>query len=250
MHKILSSNDYKKFKLMPGNRPVGKRVNRLIRAIKRKNFLAQFPIVCQKNGDGRLFIADGQHRFEAAKALKLPVFYVETKNMTIADVSGLNSEQRAWNATDYMNSNIGQGKKDYIILKDFMETYTLPISAAIEILDGTRGGNTMQRFREGRFVARNITHGRKVGASIAQLRPFVPFCSERSFVNAVSKLVRLEAFDIERLTAKMEYQRTKMVKCVDADAYVELIEEIYNFKVRPRQLVPLALEVKRGAKQQ
>lgn len=247
MHKVLSTTNYSRFKLMDGNRPVGKRVNNLIREVKRKNMLAQFPILVQKNCDGRMYIADGQHRFEAAKALKLPIFYVESKNVTIEDVAHANSQQKAWNLGDYLASWIGQGKKDYAVLRDYMESYGIPITTAIQILGGHQGSSELARFRSGIFHAKNVSHGHRVGAALTRIKEFVPFYRERGFAMAISRLIATGKFDVEQFAKKLTYQATKLAKCASWQDYLPLIEEIYNYKVRAGEMVALAIEVKKMA---
>lgn len=248
MIKVQSTTDYSKFKLMKGNRPVRNRVTKLIREIKeRKNMLAQFPILCQKNNDGRLYVADGQHRLEAAKALKLPVFYTVSDHITIEDVAHANSLQKAWNIKDYLASWIARGNKHYAFLKDFCERYSIPLTVAFELLgSGGSGGNALARFRKGAFVTQGVAFAERVGAMLLAIKPVVPFYAERSFVIALSRVMRLKQFDAHRFLQKLEYQSTKMVQCANWEQYVSLIEEVYNFKVRSSDLVPLAMEIKRA----
>lgn len=249
MHKILSTTDYKKFKLMEGNRPVGKRVTRLIREIKRKNMLAQFPILCQQNRDGRLYIADGQHRAAAAQALKLPIFYVISKNISIEDVGRFNSEQKAWNISDYLASWVDRGNKHYEKLLAFSKQFDIPVTVAMELLGSGRGAGSLRQFKEGRFTAHGLIFAEKVGAVLQAIRPTVPFYKDRGLVMALSRVMRLKQFDPHRFLKKIEYQSTKLVKCANWEQYVALIEEIYNFKVRASELVALSVEVKRASKQ-
>ncbi len=248
MHKILSTTNYGKFKLMEGNRPVGKRVTRLIREIKRKNMLAQFPILCQQNRDGRLYIADGQHRAAAAQALKLPIFYVIAKDISVEDVGRFNGEQKAWNTADYLASWVDRGNRNYEKLRSFANQYDIPVTVAMELLGGGTGGTQLRAFREGRFIAHGLVFAEKVGAVLQAIRPLVPFYRDRGLVMALSKVMRLPQFDTRRFLKKLEYQSTKMVKCANWEQYVALIEEIYNFKVRPSELVALSMEVKRAGK--
>jgi hypothetical protein len=246
MIKVLSTTDYSKFKLMEGNRPVSKRINGLMREIKRKNMLAQFPILCQQNRDGRMYVADGQHRLEAARALKLPVFYTIAKDVTIEDIAHANSAQKAWNINDYLASWIARGNKHYATLRRFIEQYEVPVTVALQLLGSGPGGSQLNAFRNGTFTAQGIGFAEKVGAFLQLLKPIVPFYTDRGFVLALARVMRLKEFDPQRFLQKLEYQSTKLVKCANWEQYVALIEEIYNFKVRPSQLVPLAMDIKRA----
>lgn len=74
--KILKTNDYEKFKFADFNRTINKaNLKKLIKLGKESPRFHLFPIVVDKNN----IIIDGQHRFEACKALGLPIFYIIEK---------------------------------------------------------------------------------------------------------------------------------------------------------------------------
>lgn len=246
--KIESTTNYNRFKFMDGNRPINTaRVRKLMRSIKRKNMLQQFPIVCQKNGSG-LYIMDGQHRFSAAKELELPISFVEAKNVKIADVAATNSVQKAWKPSDFVSSYAALGYADYVTLRDFVAQHGLPITTSASILSGILGNdlnNKSNTLNTGGFKVADLAFANRVAAAINSIAKLFPPAKERGFVIALARLLRLKQFSITRLMQKLEHQSSKLVKCATWIQYVELIEDIYNWKSTAENIQALAIEVKR-----
>src|SRR5262245_61365749 len=155
-NKIESTNNYEKFVFKTGTRPVRGRVNRLIEAMNKHNELQDYPILVSSI-NGHLEIADGQHRFVAAKALDLPIFYIRSRQeMSIEEIAAANALQKSWNMYDWMESWIGRGNEEYQKLKKFCETFQLPVTVGMEILGRTYSGAHSKAFRGGKFSVHNL----------------------------------------------------------------------------------------------
>lgn len=246
-NKVLSTTNYSRFKYMEGNRHVNNgRVRKLIGSIKRKNLLSHFPIVCMKNCTG-LYIMDGQHRFNAAKELGLPIYYVEAKNIDISDVAATNSAQKGWVPKDFIQSFAEQGYEPYKELLTFIEEHGLGVAISMGLLSGqlSEGGYGAQLVREGKFVVKEAAFANRVAAGVKACARFFNSYTDRGFVMAIARLMMVKGFTITRFIQKLEYQSTKMVKCASWGQYVDLIEEIYNHKVRGNDIIPLAVEVRK-----
>jgi hypothetical protein len=244
MIKVLSTTDYNKFTYIKGNRPTAKRVAKMIKAIKRKNQLADYPILVTPHL-GKLGIADGQSRFEAAKALRTPIFYIERDSISIVDVSAANSVQTPWSPRDYVHSFAEQGKKDYVKLRAFIHEFHLPVTTSASLLGGKQSGGGVESIRYGTFRVVNEQHAYKVAHVIVTLKKLIPFATDRPLAVAIMHLFHIKDFDPERMIKKIEGQSSRMVKCASMMQYVELIEDLYNYRVRPEQLVSLKIEVQK-----
>lgn len=244
MIKVLSTTDYSKFAYIRGNRPTERRVFKVMRAIKRRNQLADYPILVTPY-EGKLGIADGQARFESAKRLKLPIFYIVSEKISIADVSAANRIQTPWSPRDYVHSFAEQGKKDYIKLRAFIQEFHLPVTTSASLLGGKQSGGGVESLRTGNFKVVNETHAYKVAHVIVTLKKIVPFATDRPLAVAIMHLFHLKGFDPERLIHKIETQSSKLVKCASMMQYVELLEDIYNFRARPEQMMSLKIEVQK-----
>lgn len=240
MIKVKSTTDYSKFKFIRGNRPIDKRVKKMIRAIKRKNMLADFPILTKSNGDGRNLIFDGQTRYEAAKQLRLPVFYIESNHIDIGDVPEVNCVQSPWSAKDYLHSWSERGNAHYGKLKAFVAEFGLPVLTSAMLLSGQNvnaGHGVGVNLRSGKFTVATEDRARKAAAFIMALKLYVPFATDRCLALAMARLLMLPTFDPHRFLQKVKINPGRLVKCSRVDQYIELIEDIYNFRVKPKFLV-------------
>lgn len=251
--KIQSTHNYSRFKFMEGNRPINNaRVRKLIKGIKRKNMLQQFPIVCQKNSTG-LYIMDGQHRFTAAQSLGVPVFFVESKNIELSDVAATNSAQKGWSAKDFVASYASQGNQEYIKLRDFIDEHGLSVTISANILAGhldDSGGTLSHKIIAGTFKVTDVEFANRVASAVRACLQHFKHAKDRGFAIAIARLLRVKGFTITRFVQKLEHQSAKLVKCASWLQYVELIEEIYNWKARADDIVALSIEVKRALAKQ
>lgn len=247
MIKVKSTTDYSKFKFIKGNRPIDKRVKKMVRAIKRKNMLADFPILTKANCDGRNQIFDGQTRFEAAKQLKLPVFYIESPHIEIGDVPEANSVQSPWTTRDYLYSWSERGNANYIKIKAFVAEFGLPITISAALLSGRElsNGQIGVSFRSGRLTVTAENYARRVAAFIVALKFYVPFATGHPLAGAMARLMSVKDFDPSRFLQKIKANPGRLHKCGTTEQYIDLIEDIYNHHVRANQLVALSVEVRK-----
>jgi hypothetical protein len=75
--QIQKTEDYNLFKRIVGNRTINKaQVRRLYDSYSIKPWLIQYcPIIINDNNE----VIDGQHRLEAIKRLKIPVYYLQVE---------------------------------------------------------------------------------------------------------------------------------------------------------------------------
>lgn len=246
---IKCTKNYARFKFIPGNRPVtDSTINIKFREMKRKNLLEAFPIVCRyRASDDKLIIYDGQNRYEAAKKLGLPIYYIVSDDIHLSDIAPINSAQRPWRPRDFLISNVDRGNKDYAELKAFVDETGIPLSVAIALSAGVEsgaGGCDGSGFRQGKFVCRDMLHARAVAELINAIKPFAKWVTDRSFVIALSRIRKAVEIDPRRLRQKLEYQSRSLVKCANWQQYVELLDQIYNHHARANDIVPLRAAVR------
>ncbi len=148
---IESTINYDKFKTLVGNRGVIQaNVKKLIASMSNSQ-LASISIV-----NSRDEIIDGQHRYEACKALGLPFYYITMPDYGIEEVHVLNSNMKNWTNEDYVrqfSDRFMHGEKafkDYKVLVDFMDNEGLQMGKALIVLeDGRKSGS--EALRDGVF---------------------------------------------------------------------------------------------------
>ncbi len=68
-----------------------------------------FPIVVGAvDEDGKAPIIDGQHRFNVRKTLKLPIYYIQSLDLTPEDTAFINKAMKKWTNKDF--AKLAQGK--------------------------------------------------------------------------------------------------------------------------------------------
>lgn len=241
--KIESTTRYDRFIFKKGNRPVRKRVVSLISAIEQHNQLAEYPILVSERNDGKLEIADGQHRYEAARALKVPIFFIRSRHpITIEQIAAANQLQKSWSLADWMESWIGRGNEEYRTLKEFSDTFRLPITVGLEIIGRTYGGNSCDSFKQGNFKVTDLAFGQTVGHVLGALRGHLPVADLR-LVRAIVRVLRVRNISIDRLVKKLVSHSSMFERQATWMKYVELIERLYNKNVQTGDRLSLVFEV-------
>mgnify|MGYP001569443450 FL=1 len=146
---IQSTKDYEKFSLIKGNRIlIPGHVARLTTSILQKNMLPQNPIIVNEKFE----VIDGQHRLEVARNNDLDIFYIVVPGARFEEIIVLNSNNKVWNSTDYINSYASQGDKDFLWIKEFIENYAISVTQALMFLFGSEGTAPRTALRRGRLT--------------------------------------------------------------------------------------------------
>lgn len=237
MSRLQKTKDYSKFKFMKGQRPINM-LSPECRALKSSmqeyGFLSAFPLMARPNGSaGSLVIVDGQHRFSIAKELGLDVYYVI--DSTDIDVTKVNKAQRKWTAFDYAHRWAASGKKDYQELLDYHHAYNLPLTVSAGVLAGTiRFANISAKFYDGGFKITNEEMAIRYGETASAMAGLNKFAKNSNFLTALWACYFVDYFDPERLVSTLEKRPSLLSSCGDRDAFMQSIEEIYNFGKKTR----------------
>lgn len=107
------TKDYSVFKQAKNRNVNARKVARKKESIEKINL--QQPIIVNK----RFEVVDGQHRLEALKQLRLPVYYVVSRNWTTdEDTATMNNTQDSWGTPDWADFRISQGNQ---VVKEAVE---------------------------------------------------------------------------------------------------------------------------------
>ena len=227
--KISCTKDYRLFERSDKNRPLnlGKH-KRLERSMKEYGFLACFPIVCSRNGEKHLVVKDGQHRLAIAEALALPVYWVEE---TIDfDVAVVNNGQLVWVPRDYALSWAARGDEAYKEGIEFSEAHRLPVAVAFGLLAGTvTYRNIWPDFIAGKFKIKDRPYAERVASIYSATVAMAPRLRNARFIEACMAVCRVESFDLSRFIQGLDRCRDKLVPYSTRDAYLDMIEAVYNF---------------------
>lgn len=231
VHNFRSTCNYAQFKLVKTNRPVNQdHLMRLYDAVEKKNLLAEFPILVDRN----MNVIDGQHRLKVAESLAVPIYFIVSERITVDDISHTNANTLHWKMQDYMDRWLSDGKLEYLKLDRFCKKYPfLGLRTAAMLCHHGDGAKMRGSFPIGQYLCNDVAFATKVAEALLDFSKFYPYYYQACFVGTVRNLVANRHYDHKIMMARLEYQSTKLVRCPNADAYLELISEIYNFRTRP-----------------
>lgn len=236
---ITTTKNYRLFKIDSENRALDLPKHRKLKeSLKQYGFLRSFPVVCSRDEEGHLVVKDGQHRLAYAEELGLPVHYVVEE--VEFDIAVVNCTPKGWALRDYATKYASNGVQAYVEGLQFADEHSLPIGVAFALLAGTTTfGNIQNSFQGGTFKIKDRTWAHVVASTYTSVARLSKAVKNSNFLKAVMCLCRVPEFEPERLIHGAEQCRDKLVSYSTREAYLEMAEELYNF--RRHKLVPIKI---------
>lgn len=224
--EVKITKDYDKFSFIKENRNINEaHVKKLISSMKVK-FLVSPLIINEKHE-----IIDGQHRFEACRALGFPIYYIKVNNYGFEETKIYNISNRNWKLKDYLDAFVELNNQNYITYKKLWKKYPFPHNILLTIILGKKNA-MLDRFKEGNLILTDdIVFTTE--AKIKQILDFKEYFSEfkrRSFVYALLTIFQIPDYDHKRMIEKLSYQGAKLLVCTKVDDYLKQLEDIYNYQ--------------------
>jgi len=235
---LRSTRDYSLFEPHPYNRDVTK-TKVLELSMDEYGFDDGLPIRCVRNGNGKLKITHGHHRFHVARQKGLPVWFIVASN----DIPLFESEAsaHAWNVQDFTVARARAGERPAEAVLKYHEQTGIPLNACISLVggEGASSGNKPKQMKTGQFKVGDRTHAAAVAEIVAHCKTCgVSFATSSYFVKAVSKCLFVPDFDAELFMHKVSVHSELMEPRRGVDDYLELMELIYNRQAKRK--MPLA----------
>ena len=229
MKKIIETKNYSKFELHEFNRSIHS-IERLQESMKTHGWIDAYPMHVVENGNDKLKIKSGHHRFEAARSLKIPVKYVICEDdSTIHELERSTSN---WSMRDYLESYARIGNPHYLKLNEYFRKFRLPLNVSVTLMGGksaNESGFHSIAFKDGKFKVGNPTHAYELGELVLFLDEIgVGFCRNSRFIIALSKVMNVDGILLDELKHKMEHHIYMMTKQPDMAGYVNMLEKVYN----------------------
>lgn len=247
---IKYTRDYSLFEMEPCNRDLSAD-RTLEQSFRQHGYLPEYPMICSANGNGTLHVHAGHHRLDLAQRYDTGVWYVVVEpKLSIFERES--SSHSHWSVKDFITAYAKAGNEQYLRLLMFAKDHGLPITAAASLLWGESGNsaNANLRIKDGTFRVRDLEFAEAVVAVTDDLYALgVSFATTRSFVGAVSQLIRLKDFDAARFVHRASLYPANLHKRASMPEYLEEIEAFYNYGTRMDQRVPLAFLAKAAASQ-
>lgn len=230
--KVIKETIYSKFKFIVGNRPiVASKVNKLIETVTGGlNLFEYCPILVNED----MYVIDGQHRLEACRKMKLPVYYCVVHKITLNQIAKLNSSQNKWSMNDFFNCFIQTGIKDYKLLKTFRDKYDITTGNAAQLMmygtvnDG--GGSVSEYFRDGLFKVQKSETAEKIMKAVYDYQNIadLKILKNRNFIRAIQELLLSKDYNHEEVVNKLNLRKSVISKKSNFKEYAYHIEELFN----------------------
>jgi hypothetical protein len=247
MDQLQETRNYEKFELLNFNRDV-KKTRNLEASMKEYGFLSPYPLHVQRNGNGKLKIKAGHHRFYVARQLGIPVKYVISND----DISiyQLEKATNPWSMQDYLESHCRRGLPEYLKVKRYCDETGIPVNLAIAMLGGNTAGtaNFTEAFKTGTYkVKGSSSHAEMVKDLVLCLKGCgVKFYNTALLVQGFSRCVWLKEFSVNKMKSKMRTFHGLMEKKADLNQSLIMLEDIYNRQSREK--IPLRFLAEEAAK--
>lgn len=227
--QIQKTSDHDLFTSFTSNSEIDpKHVAQLVKSISSRNLLHINPILV----DSKMRIIDGQHRLEAARILKVPIYYIVSDEVDRLDISALNPNQKNWNALDFINFYTIEGKVEFLKLSKFLNAYpNLTISAALTIISSTLTRNTKE-LKQGSLDIDNLNFAHQIAQALAVLNKKYQhlFIYDSRFPVALARAFQDENFKLDSFIKKIDLNPRAFVRCTTVKETGKMIEEIYNYR--------------------
>lgn len=225
---LYTTKNYKKFKVMKGNRDINQDYVNQLKSLMVLNGNLTYERPVEVTADGE--VLDGQHRLAALRGLGWEVCYVIQQDATIETVRAINRGAHNWNWRDIAESYAKLGNKHYVWFLEFIDKYGISFYPALRICNGKNTRRAVSSgFQGGDFTM--TEEGKKEAYKMAQIInqiSRVTGVKSGEFLYAVIRVSKSVGYNHDRMLEKLEkLGDTLPEKAIETD-YLRRLEDIYN----------------------
>lgn len=250
--RIYKTSEYDLFDFIEGNRDVDK-LGKLRKSIKKNGYM-NYPIIVTLE-DGKLKIADGQHRFTVCKEMSLPIYFILQDDFGIEKIQVANSAQKIWTTMDHIKSK-SINSDDYARFRLLIEKFSFSPAVTYAATDGSLTGSSVDKIiKDGKLKCSNFQYERacKVLSWLSQFKADV---SESNMKGSIPNLYCALIFaynskivSVSKLAQRVhnnffKYQRY----IINVEDAIHKTEEAYNFNVQKENTIDLLSEYRKACK--
>ena len=197
VNEVLKTDDYSIFRLSKFNRNVIFRKEMLKQA--EEGFIA--PIIVNE----KMIVIDGQNRLLHSKEAGVPVEYIIKEGLTEDDIVRMNTVQKPWSLTNYIEAYANQGSNEYEKLIDLinqkLSSVTNTIQFAVDYPTARQMGSEV--IKTGDFQFYNYDKTIEFLHYSERFRKHTKTPKRARVESALYELFRLKEFDQKRLIEKV-----------------------------------------------
>jgi hypothetical protein len=241
--KIQSTKEYHRFLSPRIQRGISQEnVNAIKESMSRRGWIESKHITVREDGS-KYRIIFGQHRFQAARDLDLPIIFTIDNSLT--DEDAIEADRHAvWNRADTIEAWAASGNSHYSYLLKFARHHGITTSTAATLLSGnaaqSNSGNWSQYISGGLFVVANQQYAQTVVEMAKAFEPYVSWWNEGLFIRGIAAMLNIPGFDMEVLKRRLPANVSKLTKRRTLREYVGMIEEIYNSRAKAQDCLSIA----------
>lgn len=236
MEQVEKTQDYTKFNLLSGNRPIDKgHLRKLKKSIEENNRLNLHPIIVNKNFE----IIDGQHRLQAAKELGVDIYYIKSDTINDDHLIESNVNQKSFEAENYIEYFSTKNKlPDYVELRNYMNMTKLKPKAILTLILGSVSTEILQFLKTGKFkLPKDKAYEKHILSYLdfmayvndKRVKPISMF-SNHYFTKAYRWICLTNGFEYEVFVKKLDQRWFDLKPQRGAEEWYRLLLSIYNFK--------------------
>lgn len=223
--KIYETKNYSKFKKLKDNRIVtGARTSDLIESISKRNLTV--PIIINEKFE----ILDGQGRFEARKALGLPIPYIIEQGGTIEDCILLNRYNKPWALADFINTYADQGDENYIRLRELLQNHRIGVNLALRLAGRTNRVKSTIQDKTLKFSEQDYETVLKTMAHINEIKEALCLTGRVSTVlaTAIKVMMDEDGYDSYHMLKACKRERSSFALVRKLEDQLKELSRIYN----------------------
>jgi hypothetical protein len=238
MTKILQTKDYTIFKKRYENRDLKPHLIEILKeSISKKNLLSFFPITV----NGKMEVMDGQNRLEACRQLGETVWYTINDDMTDEDMLAISTNMLAWGYLDYLEYFCKKGYPEYKLMKQIMDDYSIGHDHVMKFRAAgnmSKKGKSLFTCGELKLIPESVIRDRmeKFQDIVSTMKDHMignkEWLKQKVFFLSIIIMLNDPDFDVEYFKQKVILQIHRVKRCPSAQVYIELWQDIYNYKLR------------------
>jgi hypothetical protein len=234
---IQKTIDYDKFHCISGNRDIHPgNLKKITASIKYKNMLDINPIIVDKNGG----IIDGQHRWEACKALGAVLHYIEKESFDPVDIITLNTNKKCWSIDDYVKHYATYGEPIFKKVVELMNKYSYTMTEILSFM-GKDAGGVKSGIKMGLFKGDIDSLTLVIGEKKEQLDEITEYIRKRSleetffvrasaFRSALVNIMTCHGYSHMLFMSKLSQMIHKVTRRAGRKEYFKMLCDIYNHR--------------------
>ncbi len=233
---VYRTYDYRKFSFFPENREPS-HWPKIAASIETKDLTAYVPILV----DNEHRIIDGQGRYRACIENKLPIHYIVGDVCDPSDIIRLNVDRKDWSNSDYLRYYVRKGYREYITLDKLLKRSKYVKLGAVIYNIANHKAESMsvkETFQRGNYwiTVEEVNIVFDVDDFLFRISGIVEktIFGSRNFISAISRLRKTDEVDMEQLFEKIKKYSTLLEKQVSHAAYMENLEDVYNYRSRSK----------------